>query len=591
MEEEPYGTVDGDGLVRKWLAQMDRNIERDDPASHRKRTRPSSLPPSPPQLVHQNATTTTRFEKRPRHRTREDRYDPHQRHAVNVEQHASGRTVDNLLLKRRRTEEHAKKRLATTRDVVDNFASNSILNDRLTVCTLGSGRTRLIRCSSNPSAPQASSTMARSLEKSRVSVHDHTRMRSLADLAVADLAFNSMNFLTRPRERKILQKSARDDGKKERELRELSAFFQSRDSQRRPGETHDSGSNRTRTHGPQRTSTMPAHSPVTSYLSWPRSVSRTPERGIGRPKNGNPTHQAGHARMVSLEVVVPKPRRESSRPSLSPQMTVRYQDKGIMTETNAGNHAARPTNPQDELASSEAGRESTLARDHIDQACQVDSMAFSVEDRTAPTSNSVGAGWAKPETTLQPDQVGLPLAQTKQLPHIRSSSPTYVTSLERVVSGLQGAAGSSSAQVVMSCAAIPAHSTGQRTIHPATDQHTEPPGGSEVARIPSQTHPVYDMQTGQDRSGPTDNLIARVDRELARDAAVSQLTRQMYREATCHQPCFDAEEEWDVGPWTQGFEGGFGEDDRWWHDYMQASHREAEDTGYIYSFWRPSMFM
>jgi hypothetical protein len=148
-ERQPYGTVDGDALVRGWLAQMgDRRESRsrrrhehgesrqgdepEIPASSRKRKRSVSLPPSPRQPshpIHEDVAEHSRYEKRPRHKTREKRYEPRN----DPPDRPITRTVEKKGQHRRRTEEPVRKRLATARDVIDNFASDSILKDRLTV--------------------------------------------------------------------------------------------------------------------------------------------------------------------------------------------------------------------------------------------------------------------------------------------------------------------------------------------------------------------------------------------------------------------------------------------------------------------------
>lgn len=158
-ERAPYGTLDGDALVRGWLAQMgDKREARsrsryqhgesrqgDEPeihASPRKRKRSASLPPSPRQPfhpIHEDVAEHSRYEKRPRHKTREDRYEPRN----DPPDQPARRTVEKTGQHRRRTEEPVRKRLATARDVIDNFASDSILKDRLTVGSSTIGWQRL----------------------------------------------------------------------------------------------------------------------------------------------------------------------------------------------------------------------------------------------------------------------------------------------------------------------------------------------------------------------------------------------------------------------------------------------------------------
>lgn len=156
--EQPaaYGTVDGDRLVQSWLERMDDDVpawppraklagalrESESAAAYSERhgddrtgaprgtkrarspgpARPRSprspdfeeLPPSPP------------FAKRPRHKTRADKYD--------VKQTVQKRPREKSDHPKRRTEESSRKRLTAGRDLVDNFASDAILNERLTVC-------------------------------------------------------------------------------------------------------------------------------------------------------------------------------------------------------------------------------------------------------------------------------------------------------------------------------------------------------------------------------------------------------------------------------------------------------------------------
>lgn len=69
------------------------------------------------------------FEKRPRHKTREDRYDNKKRKR---EQEKEG-TTESRHKAREKSEKRRKRALVSTKNVMNNFASGAVLNDRITV--------------------------------------------------------------------------------------------------------------------------------------------------------------------------------------------------------------------------------------------------------------------------------------------------------------------------------------------------------------------------------------------------------------------------------------------------------------------------
>lgn len=151
-----YGTVDGERLVERWLERIHstpvhlrrgshphagkRKCENDN--GHEKHRNHGFLNPkgvkrtrSPPAsssrrgglLDGQETPISASFTKRPRHKTRPDKYEI---------KHTSRQDQPKLQKSRRpkrRIDKSTKKRLLSSKGVVENFASDAILNDRLTV--------------------------------------------------------------------------------------------------------------------------------------------------------------------------------------------------------------------------------------------------------------------------------------------------------------------------------------------------------------------------------------------------------------------------------------------------------------------------
>ena len=69
-----------------------------------------------------------RFEKRPRHRTREDKYET-MKSRRSQSKHASSKT-------HRKLDKNKKKGIPTGKNVMSNFTSNAVLNDRITVSNI-----------------------------------------------------------------------------------------------------------------------------------------------------------------------------------------------------------------------------------------------------------------------------------------------------------------------------------------------------------------------------------------------------------------------------------------------------------------------
>ncbi|XXG94784.1 hypothetical protein Hte_001042 [Hypoxylon texense] len=88
-------------------------------------------------LEHLDASSTpshidepVNFEKRPRRKTREDRYETGKKKRHRVEENDADHG-DHQKKKRKRSEK--KKSMASSKNVVNNFTSGAVLNDRITV--------------------------------------------------------------------------------------------------------------------------------------------------------------------------------------------------------------------------------------------------------------------------------------------------------------------------------------------------------------------------------------------------------------------------------------------------------------------------
>ncbi|KAH6682268.1 hypothetical protein F5X68DRAFT_233985 [Plectosphaerella plurivora] len=568
-----------------------RNVDHELPVSSGKRGRSASLPPSPRQRFQSiQKDDAPRFEKRARHKTREDRYEPRN----DPPDQPSGRTVERKGQHRRRTEEPVRKRLASARDVIDNFASDSILNNRLTL---------------------QPATTPGLFQNGHASAHKQP----------TDLAFNSMNFLARPRERKQT-KQPKDTGKKEREVQEMSAFFR---GDHEPARRRRSGGSP----GPQRRKSTPAQvehgrtetparSPVTTYLTWSPSVARDGQTESRHSRRLKQT--AENTVQHTTQTHKQRPRRETSSPP-PPRRIVRYKDKGVMTlETRMGIDSGS-VNTRDGL-----GLEDTQEKTKIpaDQPCQIDIAKTSVAKEPAVDRSEENIpGPADLEITdtgrlLEPNPKNT-AKDNEKLPPTRSSSPEYLASLEKVVSGWTTIQDPTHP---VSKVVPPGKPSQQQALvaAPNSDRQTALPEPQEkssrseawIADDRAINAPQAGVVHGYEGVGPCDhhqhlsyptnpnlrheyqnnrldNLISRVDRELAKDAALSQLSHQLYREEADYQ-CYAApvleEDNWMDEPYMHEGEDAMvlpvHEQYQWTDGYTGQ-----QETGNMSQFWRPNMFM
>jgi len=101
--------------------------DRFDAVRGTKRRRPSTPPHDEASLDREEKPS--RFEKRARHKTRVDRYD----FGAGGRPSAGSRGQDKSTAKKPRSEKRRTARITSARDVMGNFASKAILNERLTV--------------------------------------------------------------------------------------------------------------------------------------------------------------------------------------------------------------------------------------------------------------------------------------------------------------------------------------------------------------------------------------------------------------------------------------------------------------------------
>lgn len=153
-------------------------------------------------LVHLDASSTIshadegpNFEKRPRRKTREDKYETKKR----KRNHEEGSAVDHSNHRsKKRKKVDKRKSMASSKNVVNNFTSNAVLNDRITV---------------QPHLKPGLFDNGRTSKKQPIS----------------DLTFSDMQFLKHQSSNiqpKVLSKSrVRDKRREDREMEEVSSFF------------------------------------------------------------------------------------------------------------------------------------------------------------------------------------------------------------------------------------------------------------------------------------------------------------------------------------------------------------------------------
>ncbi|KAI0141451.1 hypothetical protein BJ166DRAFT_103382 [Pestalotiopsis sp. NC0098] len=134
------------------------------------------------------------FEKRPRRKTREDRYD------VKKEKRRAGKTKDDAVPRHKSTQKKNTKKqmVSSSKNVMKNYNSNAVLQDRITV--------------SQPLVP--------GLFKNK---------RGITVQPVTDLAYTDMNFLREEKQnitpRPISKRRLSELERQDREIEELSSFF------------------------------------------------------------------------------------------------------------------------------------------------------------------------------------------------------------------------------------------------------------------------------------------------------------------------------------------------------------------------------
>ncbi|KAF3060923.1 hypothetical protein GL218_03413 [Daldinia childiae] len=160
-------------------------------------------------LVHLDASSTTsraderpNFEKRPRRKTREDKYETKKRNR-NPEEGSAVDHSNRRSKKRKKVEK--RKSMASSKNVMNNFTSNAVLNDRITV---------------QPHLKPGLFDNGRASKKQPIS----------------DLTFSDMQFLKRQNRHvqpKVSSKSRlREKRREDREMEEVSTFFLSHKADR-----------------------------------------------------------------------------------------------------------------------------------------------------------------------------------------------------------------------------------------------------------------------------------------------------------------------------------------------------------------------
>ncbi|KAI1107879.1 hypothetical protein F4804DRAFT_3459 [Jackrogersella minutella] len=153
-------------------------------------------------LVPLGASSTTshkdeqmNFEKRPRHKTREDKYETKKKKR-NREQEGGTGHEDYRRKKRKKTEK--RKSMLSSKNVVNNFTSNAVLNDRITV------------------PPHL-----------KPGLFDNRRASKKQP--ISDLAFSEMQFLKHqkrnPQPNQLSKSRLREKRREDREMEEVSSFF------------------------------------------------------------------------------------------------------------------------------------------------------------------------------------------------------------------------------------------------------------------------------------------------------------------------------------------------------------------------------
>ncbi|KAI1780118.1 hypothetical protein F4818DRAFT_166293 [Hypoxylon cercidicola] len=210
---QELGLGDARKSTRRWAAPSDSSFIsgfenstmplKHDPESARREygNTPLVHPLREAGLDHLNASSTTshidesvKFEKRPRHKTREDKYETGKKRRRGEENNADH--GDHQKKKRKKSEK--RKSMASSKNVVNNFTSDAVLNDRITV---------------QPHLKPGLFDNRRTSKKQPIS----------------DLAFSEMQFLKHQKRNiqpKALSKSRlREKRRDDREIEEVSTFF------------------------------------------------------------------------------------------------------------------------------------------------------------------------------------------------------------------------------------------------------------------------------------------------------------------------------------------------------------------------------
>jgi hypothetical protein len=311
----------------------------------------------------------------------------------------------------------------------------------------------------------------------------------------------------------------------------------------------------------------------------------------------------------------------------------------MLSDGGPNNAQILSTNTKDRVEQTDL-RQKSNAPVQSNQACQVDAETLITKepvvdqlegDTSGDPADPANQADAGPESTTAAED-------TEKLPPTRSSSPEYIESLKKVVSGkttsqsarsrahpaTQGmppgeaaeqqsyiAAPNSDQQILLSDVqdkpqAAASSTSGTRIAH--GEARLEPQAGLAYdfgafgPQAYYQEHAMHTMHPEQpqyDQYDTTNSLISRVDRELARDAAVERLSRQMNREEADYHHYAAATLEQD--DWDESFIYHYGEDmggqdlqgheQYQWADGHVVAALNQPETGGASTFWRPNMFM
>ncbi|KAI1454349.1 hypothetical protein F4805DRAFT_323600 [Annulohypoxylon moriforme] len=157
--------------------------------------REASLAPPDASSITSHVSEQMNFEKRPRHKTKEDKYETKKKKRDH-EREGSGSYEEHRRKKRKKA--NKRKSMASSKNIVNNFTSDAVLNDRITV---------------QPHLRPGLFENGRTSKKQPIS----------------DLAFSGMQFLRHqkrnPQPKPLSKSRLREKRREDRELEEVSSFF------------------------------------------------------------------------------------------------------------------------------------------------------------------------------------------------------------------------------------------------------------------------------------------------------------------------------------------------------------------------------